>query len=177
MRQEPAPDAEASTVQPAAPIPDPTLEGSTRRGLLAGVGLAGIVGVLSACDAMSNDTGDAGSGGGAGDTGQQPDAGGGDAGGGAAALAKTSDVPVGGGMVIEDEKLVITQPTAGEFRCFSAVCTHRGCTVDSVADGVINCPCHGSKFSVEDASVTDGPASEPLSTKQIKVEGDSIVLA
>jgi nitrite reductase/ring-hydroxylating ferredoxin subunit len=183
MRQEPAPDLEASTAQPTAPIPDPP-EGSTRRGLLAGVGLAGIAGVLSACDAMSNDAGDSGSGsgGGGGDTGRQPGAGGGDEGGGgggaqAGALAKTSDVPVGGGTVIEGEKLVITQPTEGDFRCFSAVCPHRGCTVDSVADGVINCPCHGSKFSVEDASVADGPASEPLSRKQIKVQGDSIVLA
>jgi nitrite reductase/ring-hydroxylating ferredoxin subunit len=169
---------EASTARLAAPTLDPAPEGSTRRGLLAGVGLAGIAGVLSGCDAMSNDAGDVGSGGG-GETGAQPESGGGNEGGGAqaAALAKISDVPVGGGTVIEDEKLVITQPTEGEFRCFSAVCTHRGCTVDSVADGVINCPCHGSKFSVDDASVAGGPASEPLSRKQIKVEGDSIVLA
>jgi Rieske Fe-S protein len=139
--------------------------------------------MLSACDAMSNDGSDSGAGqsGGGDAVSQEPETdGGGEGGGGggqAAALARTTDIPVGGGTVIEGEKLVITQPTEGEFRCFSAVCTHRGCTVDSVADGVINCPCHGSKFSVEDATVAGGPASKPLSRKRIKVQGDSIVLA
>ncbi|HEX5811853.1 MAG TPA: Rieske (2Fe-2S) protein, partial [Pseudonocardia sp.] len=69
---------------------------------------------------------------------------GGSAGGGAAsgALATTSQVPVGGGVVLADAALVITQPKAGQFKAFSAVCTHQGCTVGSVEGGTINCPCH-----------------------------------
>jgi nitrite reductase/ring-hydroxylating ferredoxin subunit len=173
MRQEPATEAEPTIAQPTAPVPDPTLEGSTRRGLLAGAGIAGVAGVLAACGGTSNDSGDSGSGsGGGGDSGS----GGGGGGGQSNALAKTSDIPVRGGKVFKDEKVVITQPSQGEFRCFSAVCTHRGCDVDVVEGGTINCPCHGSKFSVEDASVQAGPASKPLTRKEIKVEGDSIVL-
>ncbi|MFF5921565.1 Rieske (2Fe-2S) protein [Streptomyces flavochromogenes] len=93
------------------------------------------------------------------------------------ALAKTADIPVGGGKVFAGEKVVVTQPTAGDFKAFSAVCTHQGCLVNKVADGTIDCPCHGSKFSVTDAAVVAGPAPRPLPPEQINVSGDSITLA
>ncbi|MFD0887946.1 Rieske (2Fe-2S) protein, partial [Streptosporangium algeriense] len=95
----------------------------------------------------------------------------------AEALAKTADIPVGGGTVFKDAKIVVTQPKAGEFKAFTSVCTHQGCDVGSVADGAIVCPCHGSKFAIADGSVTAGPASRPLEKKEIKVDGDSIVLS
>ena len=87
-------------------------------------------------------------------------------------LAKTSDIPVGGGKIFQDEKVVVTQPKKDEFKAFSAVCTHLGCTV-----GTINCPCHGSKYHIADGSVANPPATKPLPEKQIKVSGDSIQLA
>ncbi|MFE6787500.1 Rieske (2Fe-2S) protein [Streptomyces sp. NPDC057680] len=93
------------------------------------------------------------------------------------ALAKTADIPVGGGTVFTAEKVVVTQPTAGEFKAFSAVCTHQGCLVNKVADGTIDCPCHGSKFRITDAAVVAGPAPRPLPAEQITVSGDSITLA
>ena len=65
----------------------------------------------------------------------------------------------------------------GEFKAFTAICTHQGCTVDEVADGTINCPCHGSKFKISDGSVAGGPASEPLEEKKIKVSDGKITLA
>ncbi|MFJ9177548.1 Rieske (2Fe-2S) protein [Streptomyces sp. NPDC102360] len=92
-------------------------------------------------------------------------------------LTKTSAIPVGGGKVFPAEKVVVTQPAKGDFKAFSAVCTHQGCTVKDVSGGTINCPCHGSKFKVADASVAGGPAPRPLDTRQIKVTGDSITLA
>lgn len=88
-------------------------------------------------------------------------------------LTKTTDVPVGSGVVID--KVVVTQPTAGDFKGFSAVCTHSGCLINAVADGTINCPCHGSKFSL-DGAVVNGPATKPLPVEAITVQGDSIVL-
>ncbi|MFE6041913.1 Rieske (2Fe-2S) protein [Streptomyces sp. NPDC056452] len=91
-------------------------------------------------------------------------------------LTRTSDVPVGGGTIFKDRKVVVTQPEAGEFKAFSAVCTHAGCIVASVSDGTINCACHGSKFSITDAAVEAGPATRPLPAEQITVEGDSIRL-
>jgi len=100
-----------------------------------------------------------------------------DAGAGAGALAVTSDIPVGGCAVFADHKCVVTQPSEGNFKAFSSVCTHQGCTVSAGTDGVIPCTCHGSQFSMEDGSVLQGPATAPLPEKAITVDGDSIILA
>jgi Rieske Fe-S protein len=89
------------------------------------------------------------------------------------AIAKTADVPVGSGVIVDD--VVVTQPTAGVFKGFSSSCTHKGCAVNKVADGTIDCPCHGSKFNL-DGTVANGPATKPLESKAVSVQGDSIVL-
>ncbi|WP_328497247.1 Rieske (2Fe-2S) protein [Streptomyces sp. NBC_00414] len=102
---------------------------------------------------------------------------GGEAAPGGKELTRTGDVPVGGGKIFKDEKVVVTQPEKGGFKAFSAVCTHQGCVVANVSDGTINCTCHGSKFRVADGSVAGGPAPKPLPAKQITVTGDSISLA
>ncbi|MFD4137615.1 Rieske (2Fe-2S) protein [Streptomyces sp. NPDC058572] len=91
-------------------------------------------------------------------------------------LGTTSEIPEGGGKVFEAKKVVVTQPARGDFKAFSAICTHQGCTVDKVADGTIDCPCHGSKFRIEDGSVAKGPAQRPLEAKQISVSGNQIRL-
>lgn len=83
---------------------------------------------------------------------------------------------MGGGKVVKDRKVVVTQPESGTFKAFSAVCTHSGRLVAEVADGTINCPCHGSKYRVADASVAEGPAPRPLSEEKITVTGNSIIL-
>ena len=91
----------------------------------------------------------------------------------ASVIAKTADVPVGSGVIVD--KVVVTQPTAGVFKGFSSTCTHAGCTLNKVADGTIDCPCHGSKFNL-DGSVANGPAKQPLEVANITVQGDSIML-
>jgi len=93
------------------------------------------------------------------------------------ALTSTSDIEVGGGAIFPDQEVVVTQPSAGEFKCFTAVCSHQGCLVSSVSDGTINCDCHGSQFSIEDGDVEQGPATFPLAEVPITVSGDSISLA
>jgi len=93
----------------------------------------------------------------------------------AGVLATTSEVPDGGGKIIDGQNIVLTQPEADSFKAFTAVCTHQGCIVNSVSGGTINCPCHGSKFSIKDGSVVHGPATQPLAAIAIKVEGTSIV--
>ncbi|OEJ96855.1 Rieske (2Fe-2S) protein [Streptomyces thermolilacinus] len=100
----------------------------------------------------------------------------GDEGSGGRVLAPTSGIPVGGGRVFADEKVVVTQPAEGEFKAFSAVCTHQGCTVGSVTNGLINCPCHASRFRIADASVASGPATRPLPERKITVEDGSVRL-
>lgn len=90
-------------------------------------------------------------------------------------LAATSEIPVGGGKVFPDQKIVVTQPSSGQFKGFSAVCTHQSCVVADVGNGTINCGCHGSKFKIADGSVANGPASSPLAAAEITVQGGKIM--
>jgi Rieske Fe-S protein len=100
--------------------------------------------------------------------------------GGGTVVATTDQVEVGGGLLVGEHNIVITQPTEGTFRGFSAICTHEGCTVSSISDGTINCACHGSRFSIEDGSVVQPAAGvnadeqDPLPEASITVNGDSI---
>ena len=89
---------------------------------------------------------------------------------------KPAAVPVGGGMMADygGSAVVVTQPSKGDFKAFSGICTHQGCTLGGVQQGRIFCPCHGSEFSMRDGSVLHGPATQPLPEKQVTVTGDRI---
>jgi len=155
----------------------PLISGSpNRRTVVAGVGAAGLAAALAACGESADAAGS-----GTAQTSPTQSSQGGAASSAAAGtgseLAKTSDIPEGGGTIFADQKVVVTQPTAGEFKAFSAVCTHQGCAVTSVSDGTINCPCHNSKFKIADGSVASGPATQPLAAASITVSGDSVTLA
>lgn len=93
---------------------------------------------------------------------------------GGEALVAASEVPVSGGVVLTDARMVVTQPAEGTFKCFSAICTHKGCTVGDVSENQITCACHGSVFSAEDGSVVDGPADEPLKEYPVTVEDGQV---
>jgi Rieske Fe-S protein len=96
-------------------------------------------------------------------------------GGGAAAATDpiaTADIPVGSGKIFPARKVVVAQPTAGEFKAFSAVCTHGGCTVNKIEGNTIVCPCHGGTYSLADGSVLGGPPPRPLPAVAVTVEGD-----
>ncbi|WP_193605408.1 Rieske (2Fe-2S) protein [Nocardioides dongkuii] len=152
----------------------------SRRHALAGAATVGLgVPFLAAC--AGDDSGSASdpAGGSSSSGGGTPSGGGGGTGGGGggAGLASTADIPVGGGVVFADASVVIVQPTEGDFRGWSAACTHQGCKVDGVEDGVIVCPCHNSTFSIEDGAPLGGPATSPLGEVALTVEGDSITLA
>ncbi|MFF5446544.1 Rieske (2Fe-2S) protein [Streptomyces sp. NPDC012888] len=142
---------------------DPTR--TARRTVLAAGAAALAGGALTACGEATEPT---------------PESSGSPATGGAAVpkgLVKASEVPVGGGTVLKAEKIVVTQPEAGTFKAFSAVCTHQGCLVNKVQDGSIVCPCHDSEFDASDGAVTKGPATKPLPERKVQVTGGEITLA
>jgi len=158
--------------------------GASRRALLLGAGAVGAAGVLAACGGDESNAP------------RQPapgtTPGGGDAttpGGptsgapGTTSSAAAPDgipvaqVPVGGGHVDSARRVVVTQPQAGEFRAFDAVCTHEQCLVSSVADGMINCTCHGSQFRISDGSVARGPAARALGARTTTVTDGVVVIS
>ncbi|MFF8983177.1 Rieske (2Fe-2S) protein [Streptomyces globisporus] len=139
---------------------------NARRRTVLAAGAAGAAALATGCGSSDGDGGD--------DASPTPSAPG-DATGGAE-LARTGDIPVGGGTIFKERKIVVTQPTEGEFKAFSAVCTHASCLVSTVSDGTINCPCHGSKFAITDAAVEAGPATRPLPPEEISVSGGAIRL-
>ncbi|MET9058742.1 MULTISPECIES: Rieske (2Fe-2S) protein [Streptomyces] len=161
--------------------------GPARRTVVTAAGVAGLAVALTACggsdDGGSSESVSAGSASSGGTSGGGSEGassggtGGGDNAAGGGALTTTADIPEGGGKVFGSEKVVVVQPSAGTYKAYSAVCTHAGCGVKSVADGIINCPCHNSNFSIEDGSVKSGPATKPLPEVKITVSGDSISLA
>ncbi|MBK3545361.1 Rieske (2Fe-2S) protein [Streptomyces sp. MBT60] len=138
---------------------------NARRRTVLAAGAAGAAALATGCGSSDGDGGDAS---------PAPSAPG-DAPGGAE-LARTGDIPVGGGTIFKEQKIVVTQPTEGDFKAFSAVCTHASCLVSTVSDGTINCPCHGSRFSITDAAVEAGPATRPLPAEEISVSSGAIRL-
>ena len=147
----------------------------TRRTLLRGATVGGIaLPLLAACgggDTSSSGSSDSSS---AADPSSSSSASSGDAGGSAGITVAASDVPVGGGTVLAEDKVVVVQPTKGDFKAYTAVCTHQGCTVGKVEGGQIVCPCHGSHFSIKDGSPVSGPAPAPLAPKKVTVKGSQI---
>ncbi|MFF9352270.1 Rieske (2Fe-2S) protein [Streptomyces sp. NPDC014734] len=136
-----------------------------RRTVVAAVGAASVAAALTACGGRPEPSrsGTAGPA----DDGMD---------GGPDVLARTADIPQGGGTVFADRGVVVTQPESGAFKAFSSKCTHQGCTVASVSDGTINCPCHGSRFDAATGEVAAGPATRPLPAREIKVKNGSITL-
>jgi nitrite reductase/ring-hydroxylating ferredoxin subunit len=144
---------------------------TTRRTVLAGAAGVTAAAVLAACGddeqtpGGTNTTPPGNTGGNTGNT-------------GTSGLAKKSDIPVGGGKVFEREEVVIVQPTEGDFKAYSAICTHQQCIVGSVSNGFIMCPCHQSRFAVATGEPAPGSmAQRKLDPKSIKTEGDTISLA
>ncbi|MEU7815845.1 Rieske (2Fe-2S) protein [Pseudonocardia sp. NPDC049154] len=150
----------------------PTTPALSRRAAVAGAGAAAVGIGLLAAGCSSGDSGSgSGSGGGA-TTGSSaaPSASAG------TALGPASSVPVGSAALFADQKVIVTQPTAGTYEGFSSTCPHQGCTVSEVQGAALVCPCHGSTFGL-DGQVQKGPATRGLTPQNVTVSGDRITLA
>ncbi len=159
-------------------LPDQAAELS-RRQLIRNAGLSALaLGALSACTNYDNQAaappsapataGSSGGGSGSGGSGS------GGPGNGGLTTPK-ADIPVGAGKIFPDAQAVVTQPKSGQFKAFTAVCTHQQCIVAEVVQ-TINCNCHGSKFSITDGSVVNGPATAPLAAKKVTASGANLTI-
>jgi nitrite reductase/ring-hydroxylating ferredoxin subunit len=64
----------------------------------------------------------------------------------------------------------------GMLYAFGNTCTHQGCSLaQGELDGkTVTCPCHGSRFDVTSGAVVRGPATEPVPSYAVRVEGKQI---
>ena len=138
----------------------------SRRGVIASAVGVSAVGVLAACSPEISDL-------------SNPSAPEAPASTGPVAVAKTSDIPIGSGkkFVVEGVQILVTQPSAGEFRGFSAICTHAGFVMTNMANSEIKCDNHGAVFSADDGSVLSGPAPRALGQVTVAVEGDDVLVS
>lgn len=162
-----------TAVEPTTPTNTPTAGTRSRRDVLCGLMVALVApgALVAACSDSES------SGGGATTTdGGSTPTGGGSGQGGLAALA---DVPDGGGLVVDnpDGGKILLARTGDEVKAYNAACTHMGTIVDPPQDGVSVCSNHGSEFDTATGAVKKGPATQPLPTIEVKVEGDQVVLA
>jgi Rieske Fe-S protein len=144
--------------------PTTTDAGQGRRDVLrcaALLGAVGLTGTLAACGGGGDDSAESGD--------SAPAA------SGPKVLGPASDIPLGGGKVYGDDKVVVTQPSMGMYKAFTAVCTHEGCIVAEVTK-TIDCACHGSKYSITDGKVVSPPAPAPLAEKTVTVEGGQLTV-
>lgn len=151
-----------STVEDGANMTQQPLRRRTvmRGAAVAGAGAAGVV-ALAGCGS---------SGGGSAPAAGAPSA------AGTSTPVRASDVPVGGGTVLADQQAVVTQPVSGQFKAFSSICTHQGCSVTKVVDGMIECPCHGSAFDFATGQVRSGPAKKALPARTVTESGGNLTI-
>lgn len=141
--------------------------GTTRRAVIGGAAAMGAGALLAACSGRAGEAPPA-------TDGPSSELPAGDNNG--TAIAKASDVPEGSGTISADGKVVISQPTPGQFKGFSSICTHKGCAVSKIEGDTITCPCHGSQFSTADGSVKHGPAAAPLTAVKIVQKGGELFI-
>lgn len=137
----------SGTLRPAGSLP-PSRRDVLQGATVAGLGLAGI-GTVAGCSSS----------------------------GSAGATVPMADVPVGGGKIVADSSIVVTQPTEGVFKAFTSICPHQKCAVAKVESGSILCTCHGSAFDATTGAVTQGPATQGLDAKTVTVNGDSLTIS
>ena len=89
-------------------------------------------------------------------------------------LARLSQLKPGGGIVLADQDVVVTLGSDSTVHGFSATCTHQGCTLSSVQNGVISCPCHGSQFNARTGAVVTGPAARALPSVPVVVRNGAV---
>ncbi|MBB4893001.1 Rieske Fe-S protein [Streptomyces olivoverticillatus] len=138
-------------------MPSPSVPPASRRTVLRGAALAGAAGLgATACTGGTGSKGPA--------TPTAP-----------VDLGAADAIPAGGAKLFREQRVVVCRSAQGEYKAFSAVCTHAGCVVDKIEDGKISCPCHGSKFDAATGKVLQGPAGAPLPSVPVKADGGKLV--
>lgn len=71
------------------------------------------------------------------------------------------------------QPVLINRGAGGLFYVMMAECTHAGCSVNRLSGGIMQCPCHGSQYTI-DGSVVRGPAAQPLQRLEFREQNGSL---
>lgn len=100
--------------------------------------------------------------------------------GGFVTVAKVGEIPPGGVKIARlDEQEIAVFNLGGTYYAMDDVCTHDGGPLaEGILEGhVIECPRHGARFDVRTGAVLSMPATAPVTTHVVRVEGDEIQVA
>lgn len=91
---------------------------------------------------------------------------------------KTNEIPVGGvtAFDVRDTRIAVAD-VGGTYYAFDDACTHEQCSLaeeGELAGTTLTCTCHGSEFDVRTGNVLAPPATLPVKTYRIRVEGDTL---
>lgn len=90
-------------------------------------------------------------------------------------LGSAGAVAAGTAKLYRNDRVLVYSPSQGDYRCFSAVCTHEGCVLETIVKTTAQCACHGSQFDATTGKVIQGPATKPLPAVPVRVEAGKLV--
>jgi cytochrome b6-f complex iron-sulfur subunit len=80
-------------------------------------------------------------------------------------------------VLIGDHPVLVIHTADGEFRAFSALCTHLQCVVGYSPDqNRIVCPCHGGVYSVDGQNLS-GPPPRPLDEYPVSINDGAVIVS
>lgn len=94
-------------------------------------------------------------------------------------VGKLEEFPIGAvkTVLVNERPVLVFRDTNGQFRAFSALCTHLQCVVRYVAErSQIECPCHGGVYSLDGLNVA-GPPPRPLEELAVNVTDDAVIVS
>jgi nitrite reductase/ring-hydroxylating ferredoxin subunit len=93
-------------------------------------------------------------------------------------IGRSADVAAGHMRVFDVEGIKVCVANAnGHLYAFDDTCTHLGCSLwkGKLEGTTVTCPCHGSQFDVTSGAVIRGPATRPVRSRTVQVEGEDLV--
>jgi cytochrome b6-f complex iron-sulfur subunit len=95
-------------------------------------------------------------------------------------VASMNDLAVNSAKIVRFNKdpVILVHTLSGQFRAFSARCTHLGCIVQFHPEGDPHfaCNCHGSQFDINGKNIA-GPAPAPLTPLRVRIEESSVLIS
>src|SRR5947207_14327011 len=93
--------------------------------------------------------------------------------------AKLSEIPINSGKLFKfgNKPGILVHAASGEFKAFSAVCTHLECIVQYKPETKqIWCACHNGQYNLNGKNI-GGPPPRPLEEFKVNTRGDEIVVS